>query len=208
MAKMTKTEKIENIVKKLKTRKSKTVIYAVFITLVTLAFGYRFYTVAMENRFDVFNIVRDNAKNGVPVRVLNMQKTDDILLEPITVKNNRAYISGARLNLFHAGQNLGGCKIVSVSRNIDLDTGMHVVRTSGCKDGLLYAENKKNGFYIPVSALRGDAVFVVNNGVAELRDIVIENRDMEKALIKSGINAGDIVILSNIQNGEKVKIED
>ena len=208
MVKLSKTEMIENIVKKLKTRKSKTIIYAIIITLVVLAFGYRFYAVAMENNFDVFNIVRNNAQNGVPVRVANMQKYDGILLEPITVKNNRAYISGARLNMFRAGQKLGNCKIVSVSHNIDLDTGMHVIKTSGCHDGLLYAENKKNGFYVPVSALHGNAVFVVNNGIAESREIVIENRDMENALVKSGINAGDVVILSNIQNGQKVKIAD
>ena len=207
MEKITKTERIERIVKKLKTRKSKNVIYTIVVALVVFAFSYRFYMVSAENNFDVFNIIRNNEKNGVPVYVLEMKKTDGILYEPITIKNNRGFISGARLNLFRSGQKIGNCKIVSVSRNIDLDTGMHVVKTSGCANGLQYAENKKNGFYIPVSALHGNAVYVVENDIATLREIVIENRDIENVLVKSGINDGDIVILSNIHDGEKVKIE-
>ena len=208
MAKLTKTEIIERIVKKLKTRKSKSIIYMVFIGLILCAFAYRFYSVSKENNFEVFNIVRNNAQNGVPVRVLNMQKTDGVLLEPLTIKNNRGFVLGARLPYFKSGQKVGDCRIASVSHNIDLDTGMHVIKTSGCKDGLQYVENKKNGFYVPVSALRGSTVFVVNDGVAQSREIVIENRDSENALIKSGITDGDIVILSSVQDGEKIKIEE
>ena len=208
MVKLTKTEIIERIVKKLKTRKSKSIIYMVFIGLILCAFAYRFYSVSKENNFEVFNIIRNNAQNGVPVRVLNMQKTDGVLLEPLTIKNNRGFVSGARLPYFKSGQKVGDCRIASVSHNIDLDTGMHVIKTSGCKDGLQYVENKKNGFYVPVSALRGSTVFVVNDGVAQSREIVIENRDSENALIKSGITDGDIVILSSVQDGEKIKIEE
>lgn len=207
MQKLTKTEIIENIVKKLKTRKSKNIIYTAVVVAIVSVFAYRFYTVAKENNYEVFNIIRHNAENGVPVRILEMQKTDGVLLEPLTIKNNRAYISGARLQYFKAGQKIGQCKVVSVSRSIDLDTGMHVIKTTNCKDGLQYAENVKNGFYVPVSALRGNTVYVVNNGVAELRNIEIENRDMENALIKSGLNVGDQVILSNVKSGEKIKIE-
>lgn len=207
MEKLTKTERIENIVKKLKTRKSKSVIYMIVFVLVMLAFAYRFWAVSAENNFEVFNIIRNNEKNGVPSYVLNMQKTDGVLIEAITIKNNRGFVSGARLGSFKPGQKIGNGKIISVSKNIDLDTGMHVIKTSGCEDGLQYAENVKNGFYIPVSALHGNSVYVIEDGVATLREIVIENRDTENALIKSGINDGDIVILSNIQNGEKVKVK-
>lgn len=207
MVKLTKTERIENFVKKLHTRKSKNIIYTIIITLIVAVFAYRFYAVSRENNFEVFNIIRNNAQNGVPVHVVEMQKTDGVLYEPLTIKNNRAFVSGVRLPAFKAGQKIGNCKIVSVSHNIDLDTGMHVIRTSGCADGLQYAENKKNGFYVPVSAVRGNFVFVAENGIAKSREIVIEDRDLENVLIKSGINAGDIVILSSVQNGEKIKIE-
>ena len=203
---MTKTERIEYIIKKLKTKKSKNILYTIFIVLVVFCFGYRFYRVAQENNFDVFNIVRKNMDQGVPVSVLKIEKTEGVLLEPLTIKNNRGFVSGARVNIFKPGQKIGNCKITSVSKNIDLDTGMHIVKTAGCADGLQYVENKKNGFYVPVSAIHGNYLYVVNNGIANIREIVIENRDSENALIKSGLNIGDVVILSNVQENEKIKI--
>ena len=203
---MIMSENIENIIKKLKTRKSKNIIYLVVGIFAMCLFGYRFYTVAKERNTDVFNIIRNDLKNGTPVEILKMQQTDGVLYEPLTVKNNRAYVSGARIDMFHPGQSLGNCKIVSVSRNIDLDTGMHVIKTSNCKDGLMYAENKKVGFYVPVSAVRGDMVYVAENDVAHSRKIEIVNRDMQNVLIKSGVKDGDLIILSNVKDNQKIKI--
>ena len=203
---MIMSENIENIIKKLKTRKSKNIIYLVVGIFAVCLFGYRFYTVAKERNTDVFNIIRNDLKNGTPVEILKMQQTDGVLYEPLTVKNNRAYVSGARIDMFHPGQSLGNCKIVSVSRNIDLDTGMHVIKTSNCKDGLMYAENKKVGFYVPVSAVRGDMVYVAENDVAHSRKIEIVNRDMQNVLIKSGVKDGDLIILSNVKDNQKIKI--
>lgn len=203
---MIMSENIENIIKKLKTRKSKNIIYLVVGIFAVCLFGYRFYTVAKERNTDVFNIIRNDLKNGTPVEILKMQQTDGVLYEPLTVKNNRAYVSGARIDMFHPGQSLGNCKIVSVSRNIDLDTGMHVIKTSNCKDGLMYAENKKVGFYVPVSAVRGDMVYVAENDVAHSRKIEIVNRDMQNVLIKSGVEDGDLIILSNVKDNQKIKI--
>ena len=204
--KITKTQMIENSVKKLKTRKSKNIIYSVIIFLIVASFGYRFYAVSQENNFEVFNIIRNNAQNGVPVNVLEMHKKNGVLYEPLTIKNNRAYVSGARINLFKSGQKIGNCKIVSVSKNIDLDTGMHVIKTSNCMDGMHYVEIVQNGFFVPVSALHGNYVYVMNNDVANLRDVKIGNRDAQNALITHGLFEGDIVILSNIKNGQKIKI--
>ena len=115
--KITKTQMIENLVKKLKTRKSKNIIYSLIGSFVVLCFGYRFYSVSQENNFDVFNIIRNNAQNGIPVNVLQMQKQDGILYEPLTIKNNRAYVSGGRINIFKNGQKADNCKIISVSKN-------------------------------------------------------------------------------------------
>ena len=203
---MTKTEMIENFLKKLKTRKNKNIIYIIVAVLILGTFGYRFYSVIHERNFDVFNIVRNNIAMGTPVDVLEMQKTNGVLYEPITIKNNRAYVSGVRVNMFHAGQKVGNCKIVSVSHNIDLDTGMHVIKTSGCSNGLQYAENTKYGFYIPVSAIYGNTVYIADGDVARSVNIEIENRDMQNALIKSGIKSGDIVILSNVSENQKIKV--
>ncbi len=203
---MTITEKIENIIKKLKTRKSKNIIYCLVVGVLVLVFGYRFYVVAREHSTNVFNITRNNIENGIPVDVLSMSETDGVLYEPLTIKNNRAYVSGARINTFKAGQKIGDCKIVSVSHNIDLDTGMHVIKTSKCADGLQYVEIERRGFYIPSSAVRGNALYVADSGVARLRDIVIAGRDSQNVLVKSGLQNGDIVILSDVKDGEKIKI--
>ena len=199
-------EKIEQTLKNLNTPKNKKIIYRTLIVLAVLLVGYRFYSVERENSFKVFNIIRNNMKNGTPVEVIKMEKTNGVLLEPLTIKNNRAYVSGSRISVFKPGQKIGDCKIVSVSHNIDLDTGMHVIKTSGCKNGLQYVEKEKNGFYIPVSAIHGNVVYVADNGVARIREIVIQDRDAQNALIKSGISKGDIVILSNVTDNEKIKI--
>ncbi len=203
---MTVTERIENIVKKLKTRKSKNIIYVILCTFFVGWFGYRFYAVANEGNTNVFNIVRNDAEHGTPITVLEMRQIDGVLYEPITIKNNRGYVTGARVDLFYNGQNADDCKIISVSKNIDLDTGMYVIKTSKCSDGLKNAENKKRGFYIPTSAVHGNTLYVAEHGVARARDIKIGGRDMQNVLIESGINAGDVVILSDVKNNQKIKI--
>ena len=203
---MITTEKFEQIIKNFNTPKNKKIIYITLGVLAVLVVGYRFYSVTKESNFEVFNIIRNNAAQGTPVTVLEMKKTNGVLLEPLTIKNNRGFVSGARISLFKSGQKIGDCKIVSVSHNIDLDTGMHIIKTAKCKDGLQYVEKEKNGFYIPVSAIHGNAVYVENSGVAEMREIVIEDRDAQNVLIKSGITDGDIVILSNVAENEKVKV--
>lgn len=204
---MTKTERIENIVKKLKTRKSKNVIYTIVIALVVFAFAHRFYIYGVEQNTKVFNIARNNIENGLPVDVLEMHKTDGVLYEPLNIKNNRAFVDGKRVKLFKAGQKIGNCKIVSVSQNIDLDYGMHVIKTKNCENGLQNVELKANGFYVPVSAIVGNTVFVADGEIAHAREIVISGRDSQNALIKSGLNDGDIVILSDVRDNQKIKIE-
>ena len=199
-------QKIDNVIKKLNTKKSKNIIYTTIVIAVVCIFGYRFYTVAQEHGFQVFNVVRNNLDNGTPVETITMTKTNGILYEPLTIKNNTAFISGARLNIFKPGQKSGNCKIVSVSYKIDLDSGMHIIKTSGCKNDLQYIEKEKFGFYVPVSAISGNTVYIANNGVAEIRTITIEDRDAQNALIKSGVQEGDVLILSKVTNNEKIKI--
>ena len=46
-------QKIENIVKKLNTRKSKNKIYAIVVISIVAIFGYRFIRVYQEHRFEV-----------------------------------------------------------------------------------------------------------------------------------------------------------
>ncbi len=200
------TERIENLVKQLKTRKVRHIIYLICFCLIVGIFVFRFYTVFAERNRSVFNVARNNIENGTPVKVLEIQETDGVLYEPLNIKHNRAYISGGRIKLFHTGQSLGDCKILSVSNRLDLDSGMYLIKTSGCNDGLKYAQNKQRGFYIPVSSVSGNTVYVVNGEVANVREITIAARDSQNVLVKSGLQNGDMVILSNVQNGEKIKI--
>ncbi|MBO7644810.1 MAG: hypothetical protein J6S57_00720, partial [Alphaproteobacteria bacterium] len=84
--------------------------------------------------------------------------------------------------------------------------GMHVIKTSKCEDGLKYVQNVKKGFFIPVSAVHGNSVYVAESGVAHLRDVEIIGRDMQNVLIKKGINEDDLVILSDVKDGQKIRI--
>lgn len=203
---MISKKQIKDLTEKLKTPKSKKIIYIIITVVIAFLFIHRFYAFFQEQNFDVFNIARNNLEKGTPVNVLYMEKNNGVLYEPLTIKNNTAYISGARVNIFRSGQKSGNCKIVSVSKNIDLDTGMHVIKTQSCKDGLQYIEKEKIGLYIPMSAISGNTIYVVNNGVAEKRQIEILDQDAQNALIKSGIQEGDIVILSNVKNNEKIRV--
>ena len=203
---MISKKQIKDLTEKLKMPKYKKIIYIIITVIIAFLFIHRFYVFFQEKNFDVFNIVRNNLENGTLVKILRMEEINGVLYEPLTIKNNTAYISGARVNVFRAGQKSGKCKIVSVSKNIDLDTGMHIIRTSNCEDGPQYIEKEKIGFYIPVSALSGDNVYIANNGVAEIRQVEIADRDAQNVLIKSGIFKGDIVILSKVKNNEKIKI--
>lgn len=169
---------------------------------------FRFGAVASENARQVFNASRMAADVGMPVYTLKMEQKNGVLYEPLAIKNNRAYITGDRAEKLHIGQHVGSGEIVSVSRRIDLNTGMFVVRTRDVADGLHYAEFNANGFFVPLYAIKDNTVLIVQNGIATSRNITIARQDSETAYIASGLNSGDIVILSAVNAGDKVSIQD
>ena len=182
---------------------------AMYIALMAVMVGwviFRFAAVASENTRFVFNASRIAADVGMPVETITMAATDGVLYEPLAVKNNRAYVSGNRASHLRSGMRIGDGKIVSVSKNLDLESGMFVVRTSGVDDGLHYAEFTVNGHFVPLYAISDGAVFVSENGVAVARSVLIARQDSENAYIKSGLKDGDIVILSRVHSGDKVKV--
>ena len=181
-----------------------------FVALVVLLIGwcvFRFAAVASENARYVFNAARVSADVGAPIESVVMQRASGTLYEPLAVKNNRAYVSGARASKLRAGQRIGDGKIVSVSSNIDYDTGMYVVRTTGVADGLQFAEFTTTGHFVPLYAITDGTVFVAQDGVAVARSVKIARQDSENAYIASGLQDGDIVILSTVHAGDKVKIQ-
>ena len=197
---------MEKIAENLKSKKMKQFFTILLIAVFAGWVVFRFAAVASENSRHVFNAARVAADQGAPVEVITITRTDGILREPISVKNNRALVSGARVGKLHAGQKIGEGKITSVSRKIDYDTGMHIVRTSGVSDGLQFAEVPGHGFFIPVSAIENGTVMVVDNGVADIRTVTVSDQDATMAYITDGLNDGDKVILSHVKAGEKVKV--
>lgn len=194
------------IIQKCKTRTAKIIFLILLGVIVVGWFAYRFAVVSYERNLPVVNVTRINLENGTPVVVNEIKYKKDFLYEPLNVKYNRAYVSGARIKSFKAGQSLGSCNIVSVSNNIDLNTGMHVIQTNNCKDGLLYVKIPYEGLFVPSSAVFGNVVYVVNGDKAEVRKVDVVARDLQNVLVKSGIQDGDVVIMSTVQDGQKIKV--
>lgn len=192
----------------LKSPRGKKTTYLVLVVAMVGWVIFRFAVIGAQNRLQVFNAARDSVTNGVPVSVIEMQRGPGIVREPLTVQNNRAYVSGARAGLLRPGMRVGAGEIVSVASNIDLDTGMHVVRTRGVPDGLQYAEFHANGYFVPVSATSNSAVYVLRDGVAVLTPVTIARQDTDTAYITSGLHDGDIVILSRVADGDKVNVKE
>lgn len=168
---------------------------------------FRFGVVASENARLVFNASRNAANIGTPVHTMRAEYKTGTLYEPLSVQNNRAYVTGARAKNLRAGGRVGSGEIVSVSRNLDLETGMFIVRTRGVADGLHSAEFSADGFFVPLYAVRDNTVLVAVDGVATPRAVTIARQDSETAYITSGLRSGDIVILSSVNSGDKVQLK-
>lgn len=182
-------------------------IYLAMLLLVVLWFVYRFVMVGIENHRFVFNPSRVATESGLVVDTLNAKKTTGTLREPLTVKNNHALVSGARVKLLKPGQKIGNGTIVSVSNNIDLDTGMHRVTTRGVNDGLNYAEYQISGYFVPSYAIIQDTVYVVENGTAVARPVRVALSDSDTSVVTQGLQDGDVIILSNVTDGTKVQVK-
>lgn len=198
---------MEKIQKTIKTKKFKHIMFCALVLVVVGWVIFRFAAVASENARYVFNASRVAADVGAPVQTIEMAQSDGILYEPIAVRNNRAYVAGENVNKFRAGQKIGDGKIVSVSSDLDLDTGMFLVRTRGVADGLHFAEFSARGHFVPVYAIHDGVVMVERSGVAEARPVTVMRQDSNNAYITSGLNDGDVVILSKVDTGTKVQIK-
>lgn len=187
-------------------KRIKTLFYILGIFGLLFWIGFRINALVMQNNQQVFNMARDVQENGTPVQVIVAKNASGVLHEPITIEKNRAYVTGNRVGLFRTGQKIGDGKIASVSQNIDLDTGMYVIKTKNVPDGLQYVEYTRNGYFVPVYAVVDGNVFVSENGVATLRKVIVAHSDADVALITQGLHDGDIVILSKVSSGEMVRV--
>ncbi len=201
-------EKLQQLMEQLKQPRARKIMSIGLIAVLVLWVVFRFTMIGIENARSVYNAARVAQTDGVPVVVQQIERTSGVLREPIAVKNNRAYVASGRAHKFGAGQHVAGGVIVSVSPNIDLDSGMHVVRTRGVADGLQYAEFRATGHFVPVYAVNNGVVMVADGNVARARDVVVARQDAENALIASGLNDGDVVILTRVSAGEKIQVKE
>ena len=191
---------------KIKKTKLKHILYVALVVLMAGWVVFRFAAVASENARYVFNAARVAADSGAPIQTLDVATQSGTLYLPLSVQNNRAYVSGDVAANLKAGQRIGNGQIVSVSRKLDLDTGRFVVRTSGVSDGLQFAQFTTTGHFIPLYAINNGTVMVAQDGVAVSRDITVARQDAENAYVSSGLNDGDVVILSSVSAGTKVRV--
>ncbi len=183
-------------------KKQTKLIYILIGVIITGWIGYRVYAIYHEARREVFNAARASA---APAETMIVTQKLGVLREPLFIKNNQAFVSGTRVNRFGIGQKVGPAgRIISVSSKVDLDTGMYLIQTSGAADGEQFAEQKYTGFFIPASAVRDGKIMIVQNGVVVANGVKIVNRDSENVLIQRGLNDGDIVVLSRVEEGTRV----
>ncbi len=201
-------EKLQQVMEKLKQPRARKIMSIGLIAVLVLWVVFRFTMIGIENARSVYNAARVAETDGVPVVVQQIERTSGVLREPIAVKSNRAYVASGRAHKFGAGQHVAGGVIVSVSPDIDLDSGMHVVRTRGVADGLQYAEFRATGHFVPVYAVNNGVVMVVDGNIARARDVVVARQDADNALISSGLNDGDVVILTRVSDGEKIQVKE
>ncbi|MBR4891887.1 MAG: hypothetical protein IKZ34_01755 [Alphaproteobacteria bacterium] len=197
---------MEKIQQKLRSKKIKHIFFVVLVAVIVCWVIFRFATIASENSRFVFNASRSMIQVGAPVETMTVRNTYGTLYEPLSVKNNRAYVSAERASKLRVGQKVKGGKITYVSNNIDLNTGMYLVRTSGVSDGLHFAEFTTKGIFVPLYAISNNSVLVVQDGIAVARNVKIARQDSENAYIASGLLNGEIVILSKVHAGDKVKV--
>ena len=198
--------KIIGKLKGMNTRRTRHIALCAVLGLFGLLVIYRFVTYGMEQNMSVFNLTRDANVNGVPVSVVELKQTDGVIYEPLFINNNRGYASSMRIGRFRVGQKIsGGGEVVSVSNSIDLDSGMHIVRTRGAADGAHLVEIHGNGFYVPTYAIQNGNVFVVRDGIAHITPVVVVRGDADNTMIE-GVSDGDVVVTSHVSDGVKVKV--
>lgn len=198
-------EKLKSLKKKFETPRARRWIAWAIAGLIAFWVVFRIVMLIVVANQSVFNATRDANKNGVPVAAVVVRVDDGVIRTPIAVRNNRAYVSATIAGNLRAGMRVGDGTIVSVSSSMDLDSGMYLVRTRGVSDGVQFAEYRTRGIFVPVSAIVNGAVMVADNGVASRRAVVVARSDAENALVSGGLDAGDVVITSRVQDGAVVR---
>ncbi|ADG94672.1 efflux transporter, RND family, MFP subunit [Arcobacter nitrofigilis DSM 7299] len=169
-----------------------------------------------KSAFDEGNYVGSNENNS---KLLTITNTNPVYIEfSLPQKDIAKYLDQIKkgsvsFSISANGKTYSDGKLNFVSSKIDIATDSLLLRTTfGNKNneliigGYSTIEIKnikiKNVFTIPEIAIlqsaNGAAVYVIENGVATIRPIKIGNLTSSGVLVKSGLKAGDKIIISNI----------
>jgi len=190
----------------------KKIIYTLVIVAIGAIVAYRIVQINRENSREIFNVARETNVVGVSVETMTAETKTGALREPVVVKNGKSFVSGARIHKFKIGQRLihaadiesHAGRVITVSRNIDLDTGLFAVKTSS-PDGNFFAEIEYTGIFVPLFAISSDKIMISEFGVATEKPIKIIASDADNAVV-SGLSNGDIIILTKVENRTKIKM--
>jgi hypothetical protein len=146
--------------------------------------GYRIQQIREEGVKTVHNIVRIHAEKGAPSEYVIAKKAIDYLDEPLYVKNGRALVSAGKIHNFAVGQRIkdSNARITFVSDNIDLNSGMFVVRVSGNITGNVMVQKEYNGFFLPLDAVLPKGANVVAKDFSRM--VVSGLNDGEKVIVR------------------------
>jgi len=193
--------------KKFDDKKLKKNVYTAVFAVLVLWFIYRFVMVAIESRMVVFNPMRAAEQNGIVVDSIVAKQKSGIIKTPLSVENNRAYVSGAHRSGLKVGQKVGSGEITYVGNQLDLDTGMYIVKTKNVDDGVVFAESECDGFFIPTYAVRESQIMRAESGSAVAVPVSVNASDSEFSCVSGDIHDGDVIVLSKVDTGQKINIQ-
>ena len=160
--------------------------------------------ISSENKREVFNADRVAESEGIPVETMLAKVEKSVLREPVAIKNGKIFVSKGRIHKFRPGQTLtSGGKIVSISKTIDMDTGLFAIKTSG-DSGNHFVELEHHGIFVPLSAISNSVITISEKEVATQKQIDVVAADAERAVIK-GLTEGDVIILTKVEPKSKIK---
>ena len=193
--------------KKFDDKKLKKNVYTVVLGVLAIWFIYRFVMVAIESRMVVFNPMRAAGQNGIIVDTIVAEQKSGIIKTPLSVENNRAYVSGAHRRGLKVGQKLGYGELTYVGNQLDLDTGMYIVRTKNVDDGVVFAESECSGFFIPTYAVRESQVMRAESGSVIAVPVTVNASDSDFSCVSGEIKDGDIIVLSKVEPNQKINVK-
>jgi hypothetical protein len=158
----------------------------IFLSILVLALivGHRIQSLRDEARRSVNNVVRIQREKGIPREYAVAKKTTDFLEIPLFVQNGRALVGASQVGKFAAGQKIKGSRhvITSVSKNIDLDTGMFVIRVSGNITGNFLVLSRYTGYFLPADAVLPPGAKIIARDAGRI--VAVGLRDGDEVVVK------------------------